>query len=618
MTINLNNSLKIALISLTALSFSGFIAHSNESTSSSKIHVSIQSEDLRLNAWLDERFKEQLKMSPMWMTQLALKESYNEIDDYSEKADAKYFNWLERSVNELKGTVDYQKLSPEGKTSYDLWMFDYERTKAGRKFKNHQYLFDQMRGHQASLPRFLLNFHKVDNASDMEAYIDRIGGISRALRQVLVRAQLAASKNIRPPRLAFEYAIQQAERLLIGAPYTKEGESTIYKDAEAKIETLAEAGKITAKQKSDYLVQLHHALTEDFGPTIELIVTWLKADMANVDSEPHGASELPNGIEYYNYRLAHQTTTDMTFEEIHQLGVKEVERILTEMDEIRQRVEFDGDLQQFFAFVRDSPDFYYPNTDQGRADYLKDTEAFFELVNKQLPDYFGILPKAPLEVRRVEAFREQDGAPQHYVAGAPDGSRPGIFYTHMSDMSANSSVDMETVAYHEGNPGHHMQISIAQELTGIPTFRTQLRFTAYSEGWALYAEKLAHEMGGYEDPYKLLGHLSAEIWRAIRLVVDTGIHAKGWSKQNAIDYFLANSPIPETTVRAEVDRYFVMPAQATSYKIGMLTIQELRAKAETVLGDKFDIREFHDVVLGGGALPMAILKNRVNLWIDNK
>jgi uncharacterized protein (DUF885 family) len=263
-----------------------------------------------------------------------------------------------------------------------------------------------------------------------------------------------------------------------------------------------------------------------------------------------------------------------------------------------------------------SPRYFYPDTDEGRNAYLRDATAAIDKIKAVLPKYFGLLPKADLVVKRVEPFREQRGAAQHYFPGTPDGARPGIYYAHLSDMKAMPKSELEVVAYHEGLPGHHMQIAIAQELTVVPTFRRQAGFSAYSEGWGLYAEWLAREMPGtYEDPYSRFGRLGSEIWRAIRLVVDTGLHAKGWSQQQAVDYFLENSATTEPQAQSEVRRYLVLPGQATSYKIGMLKIQELRRKAETALGDRFDIRAFHDTILGGGALPLTILEKRVDRWI---
>ena len=329
-----------------------------------------------------------------------------------------------------------------------------------------------------------------------------------------------------------------------------------------------------------------------------------------------GVGALPRGKAYYEERLRFSTTTKMSAADVHQLGLDEVERITGEMQSVMNKVKFKGSLQDFFAFIRDGEQFYYPNNDAGRQQYLDDAETQLDFIRKRLPDYFGLLPKGSLVVKRVEAFREQDGAAQHYNPGTPDGSRPGIYYVHLSDMTAVPANQLEVIAYHEGLPGHLMQIAIAQELETVPTFRRQARFTAYVEGWALYSEWLATEMGAYEDPYADFGRLTTEMWRAIRLVVDTGLHAMGWTEAQAIDYFAKNSPEPIESITSEVQRYIVTPGQATSYKIGMLKIQELRRKAEGELGDGFDIKGFHDTVLGGGALPLALLERQVDGWIS--
>jgi uncharacterized protein (DUF885 family) len=260
---------------------------------------------------------------------------------------------------------------------------------------------------------------------------------------------------------------------------------------------------------------------------------------------------------------------------------------------------------------------YYPNTDAGRQGYIDDATAAINKIKAVLPEYFGILPQADMVVKRVEAFREQDGAAQHYMPSTPDGSRPGVYYAHLSDMTAMPKRELEVIAYHEGLPGHHMQIAISLELSGLPTFRKQSYLNAYGEGWALYTEWLAKEMPGtYQDPLSEFGRLGSEMWRAIRLVVDTGLHVKGWSEDKAIAYFKENSAITSEQAQSEVRRYLVIPGQATGYKIGMIKIQELRAHAKSELGDKFDIRAFHDVILGGGALPLTILERKVNAWIE--
>jgi uncharacterized protein (DUF885 family) len=282
---------------------------------------------------------------------------------------------------------------------------------------------------------------------------------------------------------------------------------------------------------------------------------------------------------------------------------------------IKDTVKFEGDLKAFFKHMRESDEFYFPSTDEGRAEYLALAHKYLAAMEVKLPEYFGVLPKGKLDVKRVEAYREQPGGSAHYVRGTPDGSRPGVFYAHLVDMRAAAIYRLENLAYHEGVPGHHMQIAIQQELAGLPRFRSHHGYTAFSEGWGLYSEYLGKEMGFYTSPYNDFGRLSGELWRSIRLVVDTGMHNKGWTQQQANDYALNNSPFPEVKAKAEVRRYFNNPAQAVAYKIGMLKIMELRQQAELELGDKFDIRSFHDTVIGAGPLPMKVLERRVNQWI---
>lgn len=409
--------------------------------------------------------------------------------------------------------------------------------------------------------------------------------------------------------------IQQSRAVVTGAPFGGTGDSPLLADVKAKLAGLVAGDKIDTARADELRAAAETALTQRVGPAYEKLIAWAEADRAMSDDVATGVWKLPDGPAYYVERLAASTTTTMTADEIHELGLAEVARIQAEMEEIKRRVGFDGTLQEFFASVRGNPEFLFPNTDEGREAYLETSRSYYAAIEARLPEFFGLLPKAKLVVRRVEAFREQPGQAQHYVPGTPDGSRPGTYYVHLIDMSSMPKVDLESVAYHEGIPGHHMQISIAQELEGVPQFRTQARYTAYTEGWGLYAERLAKEMGAYRDPYSDFGRLGNEIWRAIRLVVDTGLHAKGWTEQQAVEYFLANGPTSEGQVRAEVRRYIVMPGQATAYKVGMLKILELRERARTALGAAFDIREFHDVVLGGGALPLAILERRVDDWI---
>ena len=353
-------------------------------------------------------------------------------------------------------------------------------------------------------------------------------------------------------------------------------------------------------------------------PAYVRLTAWLWQDREQALAAPRGAGALPDGAAYYNAMLRQQTTTEMTAEQIHQLGLNEVARLRSEMEALMRRIGFSGTLEAFFTFLRTDPQFYLPNTEAGRQQYLATARVHLAEMKTRLPQYFGRLPKADLVVKRVESFREEPGGAAHYSAGARDGSRPGTFYVHLSDTGATPTFELEGTAYHEALPGHHMQISIAQELTGLPVFRTQYGYGAYAEGWGLYVEALAREMGFYKDPYSDFGRLSREIWRAIRLVVDTGLHGKGWSEAEALAFYSANSPQPPAKIRSEIRRDLVQPGQATAYKVGMVRILAIRERAKVALGSRFDSRSFHDAVLGGGSLPLSILDARIDRWIAKR
>jgi len=578
--------------------------------------VSEADESEALTAWLDEQFAEQLDFSPQWKTRLGDKSDYGQLDDPSEAADEQELAWRRNSVAEMQATFSYDLLSEDAKTSWDTWVYALERAEMSAPFRRHGYIFGRG-GPHASLPNFMINFHRVDESADMDAYISRLSQIDDVLAQYQQRAVRAIEDGIRQPRFNYDYAIAEIDRVTSGEPFTEQGISPLWNDVENKITVLFENEAIDQATATRMLDEARAVFVDELQPAYAELLTWLQEGRANASEQAMGVWALPNGEDYYNMRLSLMTTLDMTADEIHEIGLAEVERLRAEMEVIKDTVEFDGTLAEFFVFIREDDQFYFPNTDEGREAYLQLARDFLDGMDEVLPQYFGILPKAGLEVRRVESFREQDGAAQHYMSGTPDGSRPGVFYAHLSDMRAMPRYQLENISYHEGSPGHHMQISIQQELTDIPRFRTQYGYTAFSEGWGLYSEALGKDMGFYEDPYSDFGRLAGEIWRAIRLVVDTGIHARQWTEEQAVQYFLANSPQPESAIRSEIQRYIHNPGQATAYKIGMLKIQELRATAMQQLGDNFDYRGFHDTVLGGGAVPLTILEARVMRWVDS-
>lgn len=570
----------------------------------------------RFIEWLDGEYSEELDFSPLLKTRQGDKSAHGELDDVSEAALDARLDWRRDSVAQMRTSFDREQLDKQGKLSWDLWEYILEDAERSEPFRRHRYIFGR-NGPQSTLANNLINYQDVDDASDMSDYISRLNQSQRYFLQYLDRAKLAVNNGIRAPHFDYQRAISEAGRVTTGAPFDDQEDSALWTDITVKIANLLESGEIDQSQADTFREESRSALLTRFEPALDEIVNWLETDFENVSDVAKGAWSLPNGEAYYNSRLSSMTTLPLTADEIHEIGISEVARIQAQMEDIKRQVGFEGTLQDFFSYLREDDQFYFPSTDEGRSNYLSLADDLLAQMYERLPDYFGILPKAGLQVRRVEAFRESPGGAAHYARGTKDGSRPGTFYAHLIDMRAASIFRLENLAYHEGVPGHHMQISIQQELENIPRFRTAKGYTAFSEGWGLYAEYLGKEMGFYNDPYAEFGRLSGEIWRAVRLVVDTGIHAKQWTQEQAVDYALQNSARPEPSVRSEIRRYFNNPGQATAYKIGMLKIQEVRAKAEAELGDDFDIRDFHDTVLGSGQLPMAVLEAEVDSWIES-
>ncbi|MBC7983019.1 MAG: DUF885 domain-containing protein [Candidatus Obscuribacterales bacterium] len=571
-----------------------------------------------LIAYLDAEYEEELLESPEEMTSQGRKDKYGELNDRSEAAADKRLQWRRQSVADMKAKFDPKALSEDARLSYDIWELELKRAEESSKWRRHRYVFSRG-GAPTGLPNFLINFHRVDEKVDIEAYIARVGLIDEALDQTLVRAKAAAADGVHMPTFRYDEALDEIKRVSTGAPFSSGKDSALFGDSKAKIKALQDAGKITADEAKVFVKQISDAMTKQMKPAYDRIAAFLTEDKSNGQMpQQQGALALPDGAKFYNAALYLQTTTEITADEIHELGLKEVARIRAEMEKVKEATGFKGTLEDFFVFMRTDKRFYLPNNAAGAAEYIKLADSYQSGMKSKLPEFFGILPKADLVVKRVESFREQPGGAQHYMGGTPDGSRPGVFYAHLSDMNAMPTYQLESIAYHEGVPGHHMQISIKQELTGVPKFRTQYGYGAFSEGWGLYTEELAKVMGFYVNPYSDFGRLSGEIWRSIRLVVDTGIHAKGWTQKQAEDYFLANSAQPVQAVKSEIERYILGPGQATSYKIGMIAIQKLRDEAKSALGDKFDYRTFHDTVLGGGALPLPVLEAKVLRWIESQ
>jgi uncharacterized protein (DUF885 family) len=466
----------------------------------------------------------------------------------------------------------------------------------------------QFRGPHTSAASSLINIHSVSDLADAEAYIGRLNNIGSWFDQVIEQMRIREEKKLLLADWQYPQMITAANNVISGAPFDNvPEESTLWADFKGKVMAL----DISPGQREVLLFDGKKALLDTVKPAYQRLIAELESQGSKASGDD-GVWKFERGDAFYAERLRWFTTTDLSADEIHQIGLREVTRIHAEMKAIKEKVGFEGTLDEFFVFMREDPQFYYPNTDEGREAYLAEATHMIDVMRERLPEMFGIVPKAELVVKRVEAFRERSAGKAFYQGPPADGSRPGIYYANLYDMADMPKYQMAALAYHEGVPGHHMQVATAVELDNVPDFQKHTTFTAYSEGWGLYTELVPKEMGFYEDPYSDFGRLAMELWRAARLVVDTGVHSKRWTREEAIAYLVANTPNSVGDSTKAIERYIAMPGQATAYMIGKLKIVELREKAREALGDKFDIRAFHDLVLEDGRLPLNLLERKVD------
>lgn len=563
-----------------------------------------------LQAFFEAAFERELQSSPMFMTTLGIKDRYGEWDDFSDAAATEALARAVADLAALRRQFLPETLSPQDRLSYRLFELSKEEEIASFQWRLHSYPCNQMFGFQSRLPAFLISYHRVESVGDARAYIARLRGVEAAMRQLIEGLEIRRRMGVVPPAFVFAHVLQDCRNVVTGAPFDETGVSPLMEDFERKTGELA----MGAAEREALLREARAALLESVGPAYEALMATLESHRTDAVDEA-GVWKLPRGDAYYAHRLRAMTTTDLGAEEIHTIGLSEVSRIHDEMRAIMDRLSFEGDLQAFFTYLREDERFYYPDTEEGREQYLAEATRIIDRMRTDLDRIFGIQPQAEMVVRRVEPFREKSAGKAFYMRGSPDGSRPGIYYANLYNMRDMPIYQMEALAFHEGIPGHHMQISIAQELEGVPRFRKFGGYTAYSEGWALYCERLPREFGYYADPYSDFGRLAMELWRAARLVVDTGLHHYKWTREEAIAYLEANTPNSPGDCRKAIERYIVMPGQATAYQIGMLHIVGLREAAMASLGERFDIRAFHDLLLANGALPLDVLEEQVQAWI---
>lgn len=572
------------------------------------------SESEKVNQFFKSSFEQKLARYPGWQTWIGRKTNYDRLNNYTDEYDRETFALEKKLYEELK-RFDYEKLDEQTKLSYKISLLRSERGIEGDRWRYHGYPLNQMFGFHTGLPSFLMNMHRVESVQDAKDLISRMREVKRVFRERLVFIKEQEKRGIIPPRFVFQKILADSKNIIKGAPFDKSKKnSPLFQNFIGKVNKL----EISGKEKKELIGEAREVLKDYIKPAYLGFISSV-SKLEKKAKGDFGVWNLPNGKEYYNFVLKQHTTSNISADEIHKIGLAQVKRIHDEMKVLIKRIGYRGSLQEFFTYIKTNKDkFLFPNTEEGKKQYLEETERVVNAMKSRLGEIFKTFPKAELEIRPVEPFREKTAPTAFYNGPGLEGNRPGIYYVNLFKMDENPKYQLEALAYHEAVPGHHMQIAIASELKHLPEFRRTGGFTAYSEGWGLYAERLPKEFGFYQDPYSDFGRLSMELWRAVRLVVDTGIHAKKWSKEKAINYFYQNTAQAKISVVKEVERYFVIPGQATSYMIGMLKILDLRKKAKDRLKDKFDIREFHDVVLRGGAVPLKILEEQVDEWIERK
>ncbi len=566
----------------------------------------------RLAAFFEAIYQRELADSPVWQSYLGIEDADNtRWTDNSEAAERARLDAAIADRDRLRAEFDLSALSEQDQLSIRLFEHRVAQWEEGWRWRHHGYPIHQMYGTHSWIPNFLSTIHRVEDEDDAVAYVSRLRGVEGVFETLFDSMDAGEALGVLPPAFVFPRVLDDCRNLLQGAPFDdSEQDSAMLADFRAKVAAL----QLDEARAQALIDEATAALVEVVQPGYERLIETLQRQQALATTDD-GAWKLPDGDAYYAWRLRSITTTDLDPAQLHQLGLDEVARIHEEMRAIAASVSFEGDLPAFFEHLRTDPAFVYPNDDAGREAYLARATEILRNMEARLPEVFLTTPKAAIEIARVEPWREKSAGKAFYQRGTPDGTRKGTYYANLYDMADMPIYQMEALAYHEGLPGHHLQGSIAQELSGLPEFRKQGGYTAYGEGWGLYSEYLPKELGLYEDPYSDFGRLAMELWRACRLVVDTGIHDQRWTREQAIAYLQENTPNPEGDTVKAIERYIVMPGQATAYKVGMIQILELRSRAEEALGEGVDLRRFHQVVLTSGPVPLDVLEELVDAWI---
>ncbi len=570
-----------------------------------------------LNLFYEKVFAEVIFAEPELLSSLGLVEQFGitshngKLSDESPAHQEKVAARWRRDLAQLRAyPLSRQTESQRLSTRVLDWFV--ARQVEDERFQFHNYPVNQLAGVQNEFPTFMANTHRLLALRDCDYYLQRLGALPAKFDQTLEGLKLRESKGVIPPRFVVEEVLAEM-RAFVAEPASANILASSFKTRAAKITSLSES------QRADYQARVESAITSQVYPAYQKLIDYFQVLLPKTTTDD-GVWKLPDGKNYYAYLLRLNTTTTMSPDEIHELGLREVARIEGEMRVLLDANGFAGQpIEPAMISLGKEPRFLYPDDEAGRAAALADYQRLINEATRRCKELFLTTPRAVCQVHRVPVFKEATAPGAYYDGASMDGTRPGVFYANLRNMNEVPKWSMPTLAYHEGVPGHHWQISIARELKGLPQFRKVVPFTAYLEGWALYAEWLAKEAGWYaNDPFGDLGRLQAELFRAVRLVVDTGIHEKRWTREQAIAYMREKTGMAEGEVTSEIERYIVAPGQACAYKVGMLKIQELRARAQRQLGEKFDQREFHDVLLRNGALPLEILEEQVNAYLQRQ
>jgi uncharacterized protein (DUF885 family) len=588
---------KLLFPALTALALAVAFAPASLQAQAAPVD-SVADRHKALNALFHDYWEASLAHDPEYASTLGDKRYNDRLDDYSVKAEN---DWLEQEQNFLMqiAAVDPTGLSEQDTASREMLLRQLADDEEGAEFKEWEMPVNQMDGIHVSYARLVaeLSFTTV---KDYDDWIARLRALPHAFDQVTTNMSIGMEDHRVPPKYLLEKVLEQVKEMAAQKP----------EDSPLALPLKSFPASIPAAEQERIKAEMLDVIARQVLPAYMRFARFLEVSYVPAGRDDPGLSALPDGAKYYQFLIRRTTTTDMTADQIHQIGLDEVAKDEAAMLAIAQKLGF-KDLKSFDASLKDNPKLHPASAEALLAAY----QGYLTPMEAKLPELFGRLPKAKFEIRPVPDYLEKTSAPAYYEPGAPDGSRPGRLFIDTYDATHRNLYMVEVVAYHEGIPGHHLQISIAQELTDIPEFRKFGGYTAYQEGWGLYAERLGKDVGFYQDPYSDYGRLEGDIWRAIRLVVDTGVHSQHWTRQQMVDYFHEHSNIDEPSVQAEVDRYIAWPSQALAYKVGQMKILELRERARTELGPKFDIRAFHDEVLDAGAMPLDMLSARIDAWI---